>query len=147
MGYATTVPDSSSAVLLVMTHQEPSSHPLSAVPAIKVSWLVWVKRTATSVTKLNPREVSLPRNTQLNTVSSPTGTIWKKYGNMLHDRNHVRDLQQPSHVRLHPSCSLLVRLWQNHRYCCSTLVMVSPTTSQSMKVTPFPTPLPVWTWP
>merc|ERR1712136_638639 len=29
----------------------------------------------------------------------------------------------------------------------STLVMVSPTTSQSMKVTPFPTPLPVWTWP
>merc|ERR1712136_425483 len=29
----------------------------------------------------------------------------------------------------------------------STLVMVSPTTSQSMKVMPFPTPLPVWTWP
>merc|ERR1712136_441346 len=21
-------------------------------------------------------------------------------------------------VRLHPSCSMLVRLWQNHRYCC-----------------------------
>merc|ERR1712142_1335165 len=28
-----------------------------------------------------------------------------------------------------------------------TLEMVFPTMSQSMKVMPFPTPLPVWTWP
>merc|ERR1719402_1467829 len=30
--------------------------------------------------KPNPREVSLPSNTQLNTVSLPTGMIWKRSG-------------------------------------------------------------------
>merc|ERR1712183_640021 len=42
--YATTDQDSLRPVSPVMTHQEPSFHPLLVVPAIKVSWSVWVKK-------------------------------------------------------------------------------------------------------
>merc|ERR1719423_555426 len=44
-------------------------------------------KTPTSVMKLNPREVSLPSSTQLNTVSLPTGMIWKRSGTTLSTTN------------------------------------------------------------
>merc|ERR1711962_1961395 len=78
---------SSRLVSLVTMLQEPSTHQLLVAHVIKVSWSVWVPRTHMSVMKLNPREVSLPLNTQLNTVSLPTGMIWKKSGTILSTMN------------------------------------------------------------
>merc|ERR1712136_682491 len=66
--------------LLVMTLPELYSHPLLDAHVTRVSWLVWDKRMPMLEMKLNPREVSSPRNTQLNTESSPTGMTWKRSG-------------------------------------------------------------------
>merc|ERR1712200_372612 len=55
--------------LLEMTLPELSSPPLLAVPATRVSWLVWDKRMPMLEMRLNPREVSLPSSTLLSTVS------------------------------------------------------------------------------
>merc|ERR1712100_878707 len=61
-----------------------------------VLWLVWDKKIHMLVMKLNPREVSLPLNTQLNTVLLPTGMIWKKSGITLSTMNlelHQKNIQ------------------------------------------------------
>ncbi|CBY40574.1 unnamed protein product [Oikopleura dioica] len=52
----------------------------SADPDIRVSWSVWVPRTPTSETRPSPSEVSSPSSTLSSTVSSPTGTIWRRSG-------------------------------------------------------------------
>merc|ERR1711899_301734 len=91
----TMAPACAKPVLPVMTPPGLSSHPLLDVPATRVSWSVWDKRMPMLEMKLNPREVSLPRNTQLNTESSPTGMIWKRSGitpsttnSVLHQKNN-----------------------------------------------------------
>merc|ERR1712076_88417 len=80
----------------------------------------------------------LTLNTQLNTESSPTGMIWKRSGITPSTTSSV--LHQKSNPYF-PSMLLdvpLVSSW--------TLVMVSPTPSQSMKVMLSHTPSSVWTW-
>merc|ERR1711974_217834 len=58
----------------------PSSHLSLVAQDTWESWSVWDKRIPTSVTKLNPREVSRPSNTLSSTVSLPTGTTWRRSG-------------------------------------------------------------------
>merc|ERR1712121_150618 len=65
---------------LEMTLPELSSHPLSAAQDTRVWWSVWDRRTPTSETRPNPREVSSPSSTLLNTESSPTGMTWRRSG-------------------------------------------------------------------
>merc|ERR1711990_1424726 len=131
MGYATTVPVSSRLVSLVTMLHAPSTHPSSVAHVIKVSWSVWVPRTPTSVMKLNPREVSLPSSTQSNTVSSLTGMIWKRSGTTPSTSQPYTSVSKPSSPSTLPVVPLVSSL---------TLVMVSPTTSQSTKVMPYHTP-------
>merc|ERR1712223_556546 len=57
-----------------------SSHPSLVDPVTKVLWLEWDKKIPMLEMKHKAKEVSLPRNTQLNTESSQTGMIWKKSG-------------------------------------------------------------------
>merc|ERR1712130_451602 len=57
-----------------------SSPPLLDVPATRVSWSVWDRRTPMSVTRPSPREVSSPSSTPLSTESSPTGMTWRRSG-------------------------------------------------------------------
>lgn len=45
----------------------------------RVWWWVWVRRTATSVMRPRARGVSWPWSTPLNTASSPTGMIWRRW--------------------------------------------------------------------
>merc|ERR1712107_771021 len=126
------------------TLPEPSSPPSSAVPATRVSWSVWDRRTPTSETRPSPREVSRPSSTPLSTEPSPTGTTWRRSGTTPStmsselprgapcppdrgppqpqgqqredDPDYVRDVQHSRHVRGHPGCALPVRLWSYHRY-------------------------------
>merc|ERR1712088_1083880 len=56
------------------------SPPLLDVPATRVSWWVWVKRTPMLETRPSPRGVSLPSSTPLSMASSPTGTTWRRSG-------------------------------------------------------------------
>merc|ERR1711990_1087748 len=82
--------------------------PLLDVPVTRVSWSVWDKRMPMLEMKLNPREVSSPLNTPLNTVSSPTGMIWRRSGitpstmnSVLPQRNNPSSLLRlPSTPRL-----------------------------------------------
>lgn len=74
--------DEAVPMLLIPSVLAPSSHQLLAAHVIKVSWSVWDKRIHTSVMKPNPNVVSWPWNTQLSTVSLPTGMIWKRSGEL-----------------------------------------------------------------
>merc|ERR1712202_47134 len=89
-------------VLLVMMHQELSFRLLLDAQDIRVSWLVWDKKTHTLEMKPSPREVSSPCNTQLNTVLSPTGTIWKRSGITLSTMNSVLHLKSTQFSLLKP---------------------------------------------
>merc|ERR1712066_1219185 len=106
-----TDPVSVNAVSLVTMPHAPSSHPSSVAHAIKVLWSVWVKKTLTSVTKPNLKEVSSPLNTQSNTVSLPTGMIWKKSGTTLTTTNSALPQKnaQPFSLKLHSTQKLTVK--------------------------------------
>merc|ERR1711913_158324 len=73
-------------LLEMMLHVQ-FSLPLLVDQDTLVLWLVWDKKIHMLVMKLNPREVSLPLNTQSNTVLLPTGMIWKKSGITLSTMN------------------------------------------------------------
>merc|ERR1712212_530926 len=76
----TTALASSRPVSPEMTLPELSSPPSWAAPVTRVSWSVWARRTPTSVMRPRASEVSSPSSTPLNTVSSPTGMIWRRSG-------------------------------------------------------------------
>merc|ERR1712156_826299 len=170
----TMAPACAKPVSLEMTPPGLSSLPLLDAPTTRVSWSVWDKRMPMSVMRLNPREVSSPRSTPLNTVSSPTGMIWRRSGITPSTMNSVLPPRSnpSSLLRLPSTPRLTVRRWLKS---CSrpstcppcmlpskpsfpsmppvvppvwswTLVMVSPTTSPSMKVMLFPMPSSVLTW-
>merc|ERR1711862_307810 len=81
-------------LLEMMLHVQ-FSLPLLVDQDTLVLWLVWDKKIHMLVMKLNPREVSLPLNTQLNTVLLPTGMIWKKSGITLSTMNLVAPEEHP----------------------------------------------------
>merc|ERR1712212_689780 len=158
-----------------MTLPAPSSLPSLAALAMSQSWSVWATRTPTSVTRPSPREVSSPRSTPSSTVSSLPGTTWRRSGitpsttsseslptSLLiftprlpltpraTERSSSRSSSRPSTLppptcasRLSSPCTPLVV----PPVLFSTSEMVSPTPSPSMRVTLFPTPSCVSTWP
>merc|ERR1711862_1044322 len=119
------VPECAKPVLLEMLLHVLFSHLLLVAQDILVLWSVWDKKIPMLVMKLNPKEVSLPCNTQLNTVLLPTGMIWKKSGIIL------------STPQL---CTLLSKLFfpcmhlEEPPVLFWILVMVFPIPSQFMKV-------------
>merc|ERR1712168_1154043 len=94
-----------------MTPHVPSSHPSSDVPATRASWSVWDRRTHMLEMRLNPRGVSSPRNTQLSTESSPTGTIWRRSGTTASTTSSasLQRITQPCSPRLHSTPKPTVR--------------------------------------
>merc|ERR1719181_1729704 len=87
----------------VTTLPAPFFPPSWDVPNTRESWLVWTKKMPTSETKPNPNVVYLPLSTQLNTVLSPTGTIWKKFGTTPSTMNFVLHQKNTQYflLRLH----------------------------------------------
>merc|ERR1712233_220690 len=142
----------------------PSSPPLLAVPVTRVSWSAWDRRTPTSVTRPSP----------LSTASSPTGTTWRRSGTTPSTTSSVlpprsspsSSLRLPSTPRptgrrwprscLRPStcppCTSPSRLCSPCTPPAAPPVLswtpatVSPTASQSTRVTLSPTPSSVLTW-
>merc|ERR1711862_431738 len=94
-------------LLEMMLHVQ-FSLPLLVDQDTLVLWLVWDKKIHMLVMKLNPREVSLLLNTQLNTVLLPTGMIWKKSGITLSTMNlelHQKNIQFLTEAPLNPKAN------------------------------------------
>merc|ERR1712072_53233 len=122
----------------------PSSPPSLDVPATRVSWSVWDRRTPTSVTRPSPEGYPHPEVPRRARNHHQLGRHGEDLAPHLlqraprcprgaarppdrgppqpqgqqgeDDPDHVRDLQQARHVRRHPGCALPVRLWPYHRY-------------------------------
>ena len=96
------VPDTAKPDSQEKKDQELSSLPSSDDQRTSQSWPELRTRTSMSDSKPKKREVSSTLNTPLNTVSSTTGTIWRKSGNTPSPMNSESALKNTTSCSLRP---------------------------------------------